>query len=290
MFGVHYLSMKQIFKGKRVHVFYRLDNTDAVSWAKKIRAWLLKREARIVDPGKKADIVIALGGDGAILEAARTYCADGTIIIGLNLGTVGFLASVREQKDFMKALAKFDKGDSWLSQRMMLKTEVLRKNRIVYEAEALNEASIRHLLGIVELDVLIDGHPIQFVRGHGILVSTATGSTAYNLSAHGPIVAPDIQCMILTELLDHNIPTPSIVVRPNHAVELRIKSFREHKLLASLGSKESLDVLLSTDGDNIFALKVGDVIRVSAAPHLISFVELEKNYFFKSIQEKFLFR
>jgi NAD+ kinase len=144
-------------------------------------------------------------------------------------------------------------------------------------------------MGMVEMEVLIDKYPIQFIRGSGAIVSTATGSTGYNLSAHGPIVSPDIQCLIVTELLDHNTPTPSIVVKPTHKVDLKIKDFRARNILAISGKKEKFDVLLSVDGNAIFPLKKDDVVRVSGSALPVVFAELEKDYFFKSLQEKFSF-
>lgn len=275
---------------KKTFLFYRKDNDRAVLCAKKISEWLGDNNIPIATEIIEAEAIIVLGGDGTILEAARMAKQKNAIIIGLNLGNVGFLASVREKKNFFTALEKFFNGDYKVVERTTLLTEVVRSGEKVFSASAVNEVLVHNLLGVVELEVGIGGYGIQSVRGSGILVSTATGSTAYNLSAHGPIISPDIQCLVVTELLDHGLPTPSIVIKPEHSVEIVVGEFREHHLLASQNGRESIDVLLQADGDTTFPLRKNDKIIISGSPHSVNFAELEDNYFFKSLREKFSFR
>jgi NAD+ kinase len=275
---------------KITHLFYRKENPRAVKCAKKIEAWLVKRNILVSDTSRNAEVIIALGGDGTILEAARSPQMKNSVIVGLNLGNVGFLASVREEKNFLPALARFYDGEYRPVRRTMLLTEVIRQGKKIFSATALNEVLVHNLLGVVELEVGLGGYGIQSVRGSGILVSTATGSTAYNLSAHGPIISPDIECLVITELLDHGLPTPSIVVKPEHKIEITVGNFREHHLLASLNGREPIDVLLQADGDTTFPLRKSDKITISGSPRRIVFAELEENYFFKSLREKFSFR
>ena len=277
-------------KQSSVYIYYHTDNPRAAQWAKKIGACLHKHHIPLSPNGVHAHTIIALGGDGTILEAARIFQKNHHIILGLNLGSVGFLASVRAEKDFIPQLTKFFSKKYTITKRMMLSVSVERDKKIVFRSHALNEVVIQNPLGMSETEVYIEGHSAQFIRGSGLLVATATGSTAFNLSAHGPIVMPDIPCMIITELLDHNMPTPSMVIHANKHITIHIKHFRKQGLLANTATTEALDVILSTDGSNIFALKKGDVIHINRSPRLIRFAELEKNYFLKSIQEKFSFR
>ena len=280
-----------------VSVFYRPDNPKAVLWSKKIVGWIKKKYPRVeltqVYPHSKVfgvGALIVLGGDGTILEASQKYQKKSPIIVGLNLGHVGFLASVREPNKFFGALEQFFSGKYRAVKRMMIKAEVFRKGRKVFSANSLNEFSIQSLLGIVEIEANIDGHPVQYIRGTGVLVATSTGSTAYNLSAHGPIVMPDIKCMILTEIMDHNIPTPSIVIKRDREVELKITDFRRRGLLKIAKNNKDADVVITADGENIFPLEVGDIIKIKRSPGLIKFAELERAYFFKSLRSKFGFR
>lgn len=277
-------------KQSSVYIYYHTDNQRAVQWAKKIRAWLIKQHIPLSPDSIHAHTIIALGGDGTILEAARIFQKNHRIILGLNLGSVGFLASVRNEKDFIPRLSQFFAGEYTITKRMMISVSVERNKKIVFRSNALNEVVIQNPLSVSEIEVSIEGHSAQFIRGSGLLVATATGSTAFNLSAHGPIVMPDIQCVIITELLDHNMPTPSMVINANKHITVRIKHFRKLGLLANAATSEILDVVLSTDGSNIFVLKKGDVIHINRSPRLVRLAELEKNYFLKSIQEKFSFR
>lgn len=269
---------------------YRPENKAALAWEKKITKWLGQKYPKVKVVKKSAKFLIVLGGDGTILETARKYQNQGSVILGLNLGQVGFLASIRDEKNFISGLNEFFKGKYRTIQRMMLKANVVRSNKIVFTANALNEITAQNLLGMVELELSINGDPMQNIRGTGALISTATGSTAYNLSAHGPIVMPDMKCFIVTELMDHNIPSPSIVVKRNKNIRLKVISFRERGLLSVSQTGERVDVVLVADGSILFPLKQKDIININRSAKLVRFVELEKNYFFKSLQEKFAFR
>jgi NAD+ kinase len=275
---------------KTFHIFYHPDNKRATFWADQINTFIKKQFIYFKPNSTKPDVVIVLGGDGTILEAARKYHELDSIILGLNLGNVGFLASVREEKDFLKALTNFLDGKFGVVERMMLSAQVQRRDKVVFTGEALNEIVIKNPLGMVELQAKIAGHPVKDIKGTGILVSTATGSTAYNLSAHGPIVMPDIKCFIVTELLDHSIPSPSLVVKHSNTIKIEVVSYRERGLISLSKNSKKIDVLLVVDGESIFPLQEKDGVIIKSSPHLIKFAELENNYFFKSLQEKFGFK
>ena len=275
---------------KRASIFWRPDNKKAILWAGKISAWIKRKYPEIKIGNAAPQALIVLGGDGTILEASQRYQKNHPVIMGLNLGHVGFLASAREPDKFFAALAQFFEGKSRIIKRMMIKGEVFRKGKKVYSANSLNEISILNLLGMVRIEANIDGHPVQYIHGTGVLVATSTGSTAYNLSAHGPIVMPDIKCMILTEIMDHNIPTPSIVIKRDREVELKILDFRRRGLLKITKDNKDADVVITSDGENIFPLDAGDVVKIRRSPGLIKFAELERAYFFKSLREKFGFK
>lgn len=275
---------------KTLGFFHRPENGEAATWVKKISRWILKHYPEVKIAEKKPDCLLVLGGDGSFLEAARGYQKQNPIILGLNLGRVGFLASIREPKKFLKGLNQFLMGGFNVSERIMLEATVLRKGKIVWRSYSLNDVVAHNLLGVSEIEVSIEHHPIQYIRGTGVMVATATGSTAYNLSAHGPIVMPSIKCLIVNELLDHNIPTPSIVVDSAEKIRIKIIDFRKHGLLALAKNKKPVDVILSSDGENIFPLAEGDIVTVKSSPRLVRFAELEKNYFLKSLQEKFAFK
>lgn len=274
----------------KIHIFYHSANIQAVAWDKKIRARIKKHYPKIKFDLNRPGAVIVLGGDGTILEAARKFHGLGSVILGLNLGNVGFLASVRKEKDFVRALNDFLKGRYGIIERMMLSAQVRRKGKVVFTAEALNEIVIKNPLGMVNLEAEVSGHSVQHITGTGLLVSTATGSTAYNLSAHGPIVMPDIKCFIITELLDHSIPSPSVVVKYHNTVNVKVVSYRETGIISLSKTNIKVDVLLLADGESVFPLQKNDQVVIKNSPHMVKFAELEKHYFFKSLEEKFGFK
>lgn len=268
--------------------FYREDNDFALEWIEKIRIWAGEQYPNATEQ-ENAEVIIVLGGDGTILEAARNFHDKSSMIFGLNLGTVGFIASVREPKDFITGLDKLFSGNYESHDRMMLKADVYREGNEVFSAIAMNDIVVQNLLGMVELEVGVSGHPFQVIRGSGVLVSTATGSTAYNLSAHGPVLMPNIKGMIVTELLDHNIPTPSLVIKHDRKIEIEVTSFRERGVLTLTETGKPVDVLLLADTETTFPLKEKDRIIITKSPHLVTFAEVEESYFFKSLEEKFAF-
>src|SRR3989344_3313943 len=275
---------------KRVSIYFRNDSPRSVLWGKKTEKWIKTNYPKVLLSAKKPQVVIVAGGDGTLLEAGQKFKNPNPVIFGLNTGHVGFLASVRNKKDFFGALRKLFKGDYRVAKKMMIRAEVRRKGKKILEMNALNEVSIQNPLGMVELEVAIDGHSFQYIHGTGVMVATATGSTAYNFSAHGPIVMPDIKCMILTEIMDHNIPTPSVVKR-DREVEIKVLDFRKRGLIKIAKTGAPADVLITADvGESLTALERGDLIKIKRTPLLIKFAELERCYFFKSLQEKFGFR
>ena len=279
-------------KGQEIRVAFvtKAGDASAEHWRKKIIQWIHVHHPTVVCESARPNLVIILGGDGTIIDASRSYLASNPLFIGLNLGTVGFMASVRATKDFIPALKRFFDGKYTVADRMVIQASVMRHKKEVWHTTALNEIMVQNLLGMVELDVAIEDHPIQSIRGTGVFVATATGSTAYNMSAHGPIIMPNIKCMIVTELLDHNIPTPSIVIKHDKKITVRIKSFREHRRFILSESQKPVDVVLSADTARLFPLEEGDEIIIERAESSVRFVEFEESYFFKSLGEKFGFR
>ena len=270
-------------------IYYDVRNKKAVRWSGRILRWIKQSRHGIKIGSPKPKFVIVLGGDGTILEAARKYKNTGAIIVGLNLGRVGFLASARKEKEFIPCLKKLFSGRYKTLKRLMLQAIVIRKNKVVFKTDALNEIAAQNILGMAELEVSVENHPIQYVHGTGLLVSTATGSTAYNLSARGPIVMPDIKCFIITEILDHNMPTPSMVIKRDRKISLKVLGLRNSSSIPGMDRGEN-NLILISDGKTIFPLKKGDVVKIKRSEQLIKFAEFEKNYFFKSLQKKFAFR
>jgi len=276
-------------KIKKVHIFTDEYNPDAKKWSEKTEEWLRINRPEISFDKENPDLVVSLGGDGTIISASTEYMDKAVLIAGFNLGLVGFLATVRGEENFITSLERIFEGDFDVLERMTLEIFVKRDEKVVYQVKALNDLVIENLLGVVELGVYLEGFNMQNIRGTGIVVSTPTGSTAFNMSAHGPIIMPNIKCMILTELMDHNVPTPPVVIKHDSQVEIVVNHFRERDWFKTTFDNETANVVLTVDGKQPFVLNVGDRIKVTRAEKLAKFIELEKNYFFKSLQEKFSF-
>ncbi len=275
---------------RKVRIFYREDNRAALAWKAKIEAWLKRRYPKVKIVNKGYQALIVLGGDGTILEAARECLHTNAVVVGLNLGTVGFLASARRPPEFLPTLEKFFKGRYELMDRNVMKLTVVRKKKKVFSTTALNELVVMNPLGMVKVQTHVNGHEFQSIAGTGVMVATSTGSTAYNISAHGPVVMPTSRSFILTEILDHNIPTPSLVLSDEHKIELSVQSFRKRELLSVTATGQKVDVLFIADGEILFPLHAKDSVLIERAPFTVKFAEFEKNYFLKSLQKKFAFK
>lgn len=287
------------FHFKKIAFYYRPDVSGTKVWEQKLRTLVQHHSpaSRILPTSvipksreNAPDILIVLGGDGTILEATQRFQRWNPLIFGMNLGHIGFLASVRKQKHFFESLRRVLKKDYKTVSRMLIKATIIRGDKNIFSGYALDDIAVQSLFGMVDVTVSVEGHPIQHVHGNGVLVATPTGSTAYNLSAHGPIVMPDIKCLVITELLDHSIPTPSLIIKKNRTIVLNIDDFRKTDRFIIRKTGEYADVVLATDSERVIALRKGDRIEIKKSEHLIRFVELEKHYFFKSLQEKFAFR
>lgn len=286
-------------KIRRIAFFFYKDNEKAAAWEKKLTKWFEDEYSEVeVVPlpkdlnncGTSPDVVIALGGDGTIIEMARRANGCGVLLMGLNLGNIGFIASVRRSENFLDGLKKLMEGDYRIDSRMKMCAEIMRGGKKMADLSAINEVVVQNPLGIVELEIDIEGYSLQYIRGSGAMVSTASGSTAYNLSAHGPIVMPELDCFIITELFDHNIPTPSVIIKEDKVVTIKIENFREEGKITLSKNGEAADVVAVADGADIVSLKRGDRIVIKKSKDTVNFVEIEPNYFFKSLKEKFAFK
>jgi NAD+ kinase len=282
----------------RLAFFYRPDVAKAPEWETKITDWLKTKhpEIKVIytnnirkQNDEPVELLIVLGGDGTIIEAAKEYYQQEPHILGLNLGNVGFLATIRKEKEFLDGLEKIISGEVTVSQRMLLDIKVIRSGKTVFNEVAVNELSLQSLLSMLEFDVYANDHKLQSINGTGVLVSTATGSTAFNLSAHGPIVSPNISCILISELLDHNLPTPTLVLDPDTIIRLKVINFRQRQKLKTAQDGSFVDVIAAADSEKTVGIFPGDVIEVTRAAKQMRLLELNSNYFFKSLQEKFAF-
>lgn len=276
-------------KINKISFYFNSSNKRAVKVYDLIKNFINKKYPNVKIDNQRPEVVFVLGGDGLMIKAIKSFNYIHSLFFGLNLGNVGFLTSIRDSKKFLEGIDKLLNGNYFVSSRNLIKVEVWRDKKIVFKDDVLNEVAIQNLVGMVKAEVKINDLAFQNIFGSGVLISTPTGSTAYNLSAHGPIVMPNIECLILTELMDHNIPTPSLVMGKNEKITIDIIDFRIKEMFQLKQGLQTVncDVVLISDGLKIYTIKKGDKIIITCNHKKVYFGELEKNYFLTSLKEKF---
>ena len=214
---------------------------------------LLQQEIR------SADLLIAFGGDGTILHLARTVALHSVPVLGVNLGSLGFMSELE--------VNELDR---------MLDASVLREGRQVYSNIALNDAVISKgsIARVVRLDIFTEEGRLTRVGGDGIIVSTPTGSTGYSMAAGGPIVEPTAKNLLLTPICPHSTRSSSYVLSPDHVITVE----------AADANRKF--VYLSVDGGKAFSLKNGDQVRVSTSKYTTKLVRLSKKSFCEILDKK----
>lgn len=227
---------------------------------------------------KKADVLICFGGDGTILHSSKVATKHHVPILGVNVGTMGFMAELEASE--LDLLAKLAKGEYTVEKRMMLRVTVENEGKTLFDEVALNDAAITKgaIARVVQVAVACDGVEASTFSGDGVLISTPTGSTAYSMSAGGPIVEPSAQNIIITPICPHAFNAKGIVTAPWRTISIR---------LGKLGRKSAF---LSVDGGRAFRLNVGDVVTVCKAEQETCLVRLKQTSFYEIFNNKFYAR
>ena len=196
-----------------------------------------------------SDAVLAFGGDGTVLATSRLCAPVGTPMLGINLGRFGFLNDVAPE-ELTKALTEILDGNFTIEERLMLRAEIVRDQTCCYSAIALNEVVISHgsFLRVLQLSMSINDKYLTTYAADGIIISTPTGSTAYSLSAGGPLVHPALEVLLITPICAHTLTTRALVVPSEHEVSVVVENTEED------GTRVTLDgqlVLPTVSGDRI---------------------------------------
>ncbi|MBE7030047.1 MAG: NAD(+)/NADH kinase [Ruminococcaceae bacterium] len=222
-----------------------------------------------------ADAVIVLGGDGTILSVARRVAKKGLPILGINLGTLGFLAEI-EPDDMEACLEQFLNDDYTLEERYMLDAQVMRGDHVAAQACALNDfvVSSASVKRVVSMDIYVDDSLVGSYVADGVALSTPTGSTAYSLSAGGPIVDSSMAVTIITPVCPHTLSSRPLVIPSNRTVTVICRDEYAH---ASM---------LTVDGQEGIPLEIGDRIVVRGSEHTTRLIKVNHMNFYEILRKK----
>jgi len=250
------------------------------------RAWMTPDDATAVgltelasdESAGTADLAVCIGGDGTMLRTVHLLHGAGVPVIGVNVGLLGYLTEV-EPHAMPQALERWfagpEHGNWFLEERMMLDLTVRRAGQPDRTWRALNEGVVEKQESghTVRLQVLIDGTPFTSYAADGLILSTPTGSTAYSLSARGPVLSPRMRAILLTPVSPHMLFDRSLVLDPSEQVEVEVLGHRA--------------VTLSIDGQPAVSLAEGDRVSVTSSEHVARFVRFGERDFHQILKAKF---
>ncbi len=220
------------------------------------------------------DLVLVLGGDGTILSVAERSANWNKPVLGINLDRLGFLVDI-EQNEIEAGLDKLFAGEYILDERVMLRAELAGGK----SADALNDIVVTRAnssLKILELDIFIDDEYVDDFKADGIMISTPTGSTAYSLSAGGPIVDPSLESMIVTPICPHKMYSRAIIVPANKTVTVQCKTAADN------------EAIVAADSQILGELLENDSITIKISPKRLSLIRLQGYQFFGALRKKLL--
>ncbi len=221
--------------------------------------------------GDKVDLAIVMGGDGTMLSVARTLMHANIPLVGINRGRFGFLTDLRAE-DMLAEIDKILAGHHHTETRMMLDAKVLRAGKQVHQGVALNDIVIKSGLRLIELEVEIDGKFMHKQRSDGLILATPTGTTAYSLSAGGPILHPDLDAIALVPISPHTLSNRPIVLNSTSKIEISLVQVD--------------DAQISYDGQFQLALEVGDKVLVQRAAKVIALLHPTDYCYFEMLRNK----
>ena len=240
---------------------------------REITEYLQKRGAVCTVQGlvpEDTQCVITIGGDGTLIQAARDLAGRGLPLLGVNRGHLGYLNLVSRQEDITWAMDSLLEDKYQLERRMMIQGRAFRDGELLLEDIALNEIAVtrRDPLKVLRYSVYVNDEYLNSYSADGVLVSTPTGSTAYNLSAGGPVISPAARMMVLTPICSHSLNARSLVLAPEDQVRIRV---------------ENSGQVVSFDGDTFVSLEEGDSICIERSELETVMIKLKQVSFMQNL-------
>ncbi len=232
------------------------------------------RFGKIDDIVRECDIIIAIGGDGTILKASVYASQFGKPLLGINTGRLGFMATV--ERDELDSLSKLKTGDYSVEDRMMIDVSLMRDGRAVSSHTALNDIVIASPYSkITDYEIFTDGITVSTMRSDGMVFATPTGSTAYALSAGGPILEPETECIQLTPICPHSLFSRTMVFKAERVLEVRHHS-------------EDETVYFSVDGKTSRAVGKDDRLIIKKSDKRTMLIDVKGHSFFDAVNNKLM--
>ncbi len=277
---------------KRVGVFAKRNQPEAVEIARQVTSWLQERGIEVFHdkalaedlgtvqgyPGGSipamVNLIIVLGGDGTLISVARKVGDLRTPILGVNLGSLGFLTEITLQEIF-PVLEQVVRGDFTVSSRMMLDAVVRRNSQEVGRYRVLNDVVINKgaLARIIDMEASVDDVYLTTFKADGLIISTPTGSTGYNLAAGGPIIYPDLDCLVMAPICPHMLTNRPIIVSDKAIIRVEVKFLDQ-------------DVVFTADGQVGMPLQGGDVVEVRRSRSCTLLVKSPTKDYFQVLRTK----
>ena len=283
---------------KRIGVIVKPHQPDALETLCRLTEWLNQREIKLVggptldreriehktgcavdtvsdeEFARSADLILVLGGDGTMIATSRTIGDVEVPVIGVNYGGLGYLAEFRIEEMF-SALESILAGNYELESRLMLEVELRRGDELITHNRVLNDAVVNKsaLARIIEIETYLNDQFVNSFRADGLIVSTPTGSTAYNLSAGGPIIYPSMNAVVITPICPFTLSNRPIVVPDDSVIEVRLMTKNE-------------EVALTLDGQVGFPLQVGDRLSIRKSKTTFNLVQPANRNYFDVLRDK----
>lgn len=288
------MAIKEI---KSVGVIVKPNSAEAWKTACELSDWLVSRNISLVgkprvqsestDPAQceidtvenekftsESDLIVVLGGDGTMISTARLVGDGDVLVLGVNYGSLGYLTDFRIEEMF-PALEAIFRGEYDIDRRVMLSAEHLRNDEVLATGRVLNDVVINKaaLARIIEIDVSLNGLFVNSFRSDGLIVSTPTGSTAYNLSAGGPIIYPSMNAVVLTPICPFTLTNRPIVIPDDAMIELKLV-------------KENEGVVLTLDGQIGYTIEAQDRVRIRKSRTTFNLVQPPNRNYFDVLRNK----
>ncbi len=264
-----------------IAVFSRHRDPSARAVADQLEEYLQSLGCKVMrleneDAGKTvADLAVVVGGDGTLLHIAREIAPQNIPVAGINLGRLGFLVDI-PREDMAEILQEILRGRYQQEERILLHASVSRAGEVIHSAQALNDVVVSkgELARLIEFETLVDETHVNTARADGIIIATPTGSTAYALSANGPILAPELEAIALVPICPHTLSFRPLVISSHRRVCIRM-----------LDSGQD-NCYLSFDGQSAVRLQDGDTVDVKMAEHSVKLLRPVNHSHFDVLRAK----